>query len=169
MSTTTIKTRLSTLNLEHLILGTLLAYITLHLLDEGLFNFAAWAELRWQIPNYTVPKWLLHNVYFVFFLGLGYFIYRRQPAKFLPAGLGIVIWGFMNGLSHFIFSLIFWEYSPGLLSGLIFIAIAVLAYQRARQMDVLSPRVVGFSILTALLYWGLPITLFIEIDRLLGF
>ncbi len=164
----TIQRRLSDLKLEHLVLGMLLAYVTLHMLDEGFFDFAAWAELRWYIPNYTLGKWLLHNVYFIIFLGVGYFIYRRNTDKFLPAGLGIVIWGFMNGTSHIIFSLIFVEYSPGLLSGLVFIAIAVLAYQHSRQMNLLSSRIVGFSILAALLYWGLPMFLFIEIDKLLG-
>jgi len=138
------------------------------MLDEGFFDFAGWAEIRWHIPNYTIGKWLLHNVYFIIFLGVGYFIYRRNPEKFLPAGLGIVLWGFMNGTSHIIFSLIFREYSPGLLSGLVFIGIAILVYQRTRQMSLLSTDVVWFSILAALLYWGLPMFLFIEIDKLLG-
>jgi len=160
--------KLSNLNLNQLTLGTLLVYITLHVLDEGIFNFAAWAELRWQIPNYTVAKWLLHNAYFIFFLGLGYIIFRRNPTKFLPVGLGIVIWGLMNGLSHIIFSIIFREYSPGLISGLIFILIAFYAYQHGRRNKMLSGQVVAFSILAALLYWGLPIVLFIEADRLLG-
>jgi hypothetical protein len=164
----TLQTKSNRLNLDQLILGSLLVYITLHMLDEGIFNFAAWAEMRWHIPNYTVPKWLLHNLYFIFFLGLGYFIYRRNPTKFQAAGLGILLWGLMNGLSHIIFSLIFMEYSPGLLSGLIFIVIAVLGYQKVRESNLLSTRLLGFTILAGLLYWGLPIWLFVEVDKLLG-
>lgn len=45
--------KLKTLKLKHLILGTLLVYVTLHVLEEWLFGFPAWAEARWGIPNYT--------------------------------------------------------------------------------------------------------------------
>ncbi len=155
------------ITLDHLILGTLLVYVPLHMIDEGIFNFAAWAELHWHIPNYTLLKWLLHNVYFAIVLGIGFVLYRRNPASLLPAGLGIVLWGFMNGVSHIIFTFIFWEYSPGLISGLIFIFIALLAYQRTRQMDFQSSHVTAYSILAALFYWGIPMFLFIEIDKLL--
>ena len=54
--------KLKSLKLEHLILGTLLVYVTLHVLEEWLFGFPAWALRRWSIPGYDVPKWLLHNV-----------------------------------------------------------------------------------------------------------
>jgi hypothetical protein len=162
------KTRANELKLHQLILGTLLVYVTLHFFEEGLFDFAGWAELRWRIPNYTTSKWLLHNVYFIFFLGLGYILFRRDPSKFLPAGLGINIWGLMNGLSHIIFSLIFLEYSPGLFTGLIFIGLAIPVYQRVREDNLLKTSVIGFSILAGLLYWRLPIFMFIEIDKLIG-
>ena len=165
---TAIKSRTSNLKLEHLILSILITYVTLHLIDEGLFGFAAWAEARWHIPNYTTPKWLLHNVYFIFFLGLGTIIYWRNTEKFLPLGLGVAVWGLMNALSHIIFSIIFLEYSPGLLTGFLFLFFGVLVFQRGREMGLLSGRVMALSILSGLLYWGLPIVLFIEIDKLIG-
>lgn len=154
--------------LEHLVIGTLLVYISLHLLEEGIFGFPAWAEGRWGIPNYTVSKWLLHNCYFVFFLVVGYFIYRISKERLLPVGVGIVIWGLLNGLSHIVFSVIFLEYSPGLFTGLIFLLFAVLALKRIREMGKLSPGLMLPSILFGLLYWGLPIALFITVDKMLG-
>ncbi|MBN1889714.1 MAG: HXXEE domain-containing protein [Thermoflexales bacterium] len=156
------------LKLEHLILGTLLLYVTLHLLEEGLFGFPAWAEARWGIPGYTAPKWLLHNVYFSFFLALGYVVYRRDKDRFLFVGLGIIIWGLLNMLNHTIFSLLFLEYSPGLFTGFVFGLFAVLAFRRVREMGRLSWRLALSSFLFGLLYWTVPIVLFISVDQALG-
>ena len=160
--------RIKEVKLEHLVIGTLLVYITLHLLEEGVFGFPTWAEGRWGIPNYTVFKWLLHNCYFIFFLVVGYFIYRINKERFLPLGLGIVIWGLLNSLNHIVFSVIFLEYSPGLFTGLIFLLFAVLAFRRIREMGKLSAGLVLPSILFGLLYWGLPMALFVTVDIMLG-
>jgi len=160
--------RVKEAKLEHVVLGTLLLYVTLHLLEEGIFGFPAWAERRWAIPNYTVSKWLLHNVYFIFFLVLGYFIYRINKERLLFVGLGIVVWGLLNSLNHIVFSVIFLEYSPGLFTGLIFLLFAVLALKRIREMGKLSLGLILLSILFGILYWGLPMILFIEVDKILG-
>ena len=160
--------KIKQLKLEYLILGTLLVYVTVHLLEEWWFGFPAWAEARWGIPGYTVSKWLLHNVYFAFFLGVGYVIYRINRDKCLFAGLGIIIWGLLNSINHIVFTIIFLEYSPGLFTGLIFVAFAVLAYQRVREMGKLSWKTVIPSILASFFYWGAPIALFITVDRMLG-
>jgi hypothetical protein len=160
--------RIERIKLAHLILGTLLVYVTVHLLEEWLFGFPAWAEARWGIPGYTVFKWLLHNVYFAAFLAAGYILYRINQDRFLFAGLGIIIWGLLNSVNHIVFTIIFLEYSPGLLTGLVFAVFAVLAYQRVREMGRLSWRTMAPSILAGLLYWGAPIALFITVDRMLG-
>lgn len=157
------------IKLEHLIPGTLLTYVSLHLLEEWLFDFPAWAEANWHIPNYTVFKWLLHNVYFAFFLILGYIVYRIDKDRFLFAGLGIVIWGLMNCvISHIAFTVIFLQYSPGFFTGLIFLFIAILALCRVREMGKLSWKVLVPSILAGLLYWTVPIILFITVDKMLN-
>jgi hypothetical protein len=138
------------------------------LLEEGIFGFPAWAERRWAIPNYTVAKWLLHNVYFIGCLALGYFIYRNDREKRLPLGLGVVVWGLLNSLNHIVFSIIFGEYSPGLFTGLVFLLFSVLALRRVKEMGKLSVGLVVLSVLCGLLYWGVPITLFIAVDKALG-
>ena len=154
--------------LEHLILGTLLAYVTLHVLEEWLFGFPAWALRRWSIPGYDVPKWLLHNVYFAFFLVVGYLVYWSNKDRWLPVGLGILVWGFMNSfIAHIAFTFIFLEYSPGILTSLIFLLFAALGFKQVRETGRLSWRLAIWSIVCGLLYWGLPMTLFIEVDKLL--
>jgi len=120
------------MRLEHLILGTLLAYLTLHLLEEWLLGFPAWAEQRWGIPDYTAIKWLMHNAYFAFFLVLGYAIYRINRERYLPLGLGIPIWGLLNFGNHVVFSLLFLEYSPGLVTGLVFLLLGILALRKTK-------------------------------------
>ena len=156
------------IRLEYLVLGTFLVYVTIHLLEEWLFGFPVWAEQRWGIPDYTVIKWLMHNAYFIFFLVLGYIIYRVNIEKFLPLGLGITIWGLLNFANHVVFSLIFLEYSPGLITSLIFLLLGILVLRQARINGQLSTRVTILSVLCALLYWGLPMGLFITVDLMLG-
>lgn len=163
-----VSSNVRSLKLERLIGLALLAYLTVHLLEEGIFGFPAWAELRWRIPNYTTGKWLLHNVYFAFFLILGYLLYRKDTTRFLPLGVGILVWGFMNALNHVIFTLIFLEYSPGLVTGLIWVPLGVWGVQRLHHEGRLTPKNMILSILAGLLYWGIPITLFIIVDSMLG-
>jgi len=156
------------IRLDYLVPGTLLVYVTLHLLEEWLFGFPAWAEQRWGIPDYTVLKWLMHNAYFTFFLVSGYIIYRVNKEKFLPLGLGIIIWGLLNFANHVVFSLIFLEYSPGLITSFIFLLLGILALRQAKIAGQLSTRVTLLSVLCALLYWDLPMGLFITVDLMLG-
>ena len=156
------------IRLDYLILGTLLVYVTLHLLEEWLFGFPAWAEQRWGIPDYTVIKWLMHNAYFTFFLVLGYVIYRINKDRFLPLGLSIVTWGLLNFANHLVFTVIFLEYSPGLITSIIFLLIGILVLRKARLTGQLSVRVTVLSVACSLICWGLPMGLFIAVDLMLG-
>jgi hypothetical protein len=160
--------KLKIIKLEQLILSTLLIYVTVHLLEEWLLGFPAWAELRWGIPGYTVFKWLLHNVYFAFFLVVGYVAYRRKPQKWRAVGVGILVWGLLNFFNHLIFTLIFLELSPGLFTGLLFLLFAILGWQRLRETETVGWRLIVTSIVFGLLYWAVPIVLFLTVDIALG-
>jgi len=160
--------RLKQASLKQLILGTLLVYLTLHLLEEGLFGFPAWAENRWGIPGYTTVKWLIHNVYFAFFLVIGFLVYRRNPEKYLIVGLGVLVWGLLNTVNHLVFSIIFLEYSPGLFTGLIFALFAYWGWQRVKEMGHSNWRRMAPAAGFGLLYWAVPIVLFISVDLALG-
>ncbi|HNT75072.1 MAG TPA: hypothetical protein PKH77_08645 [Anaerolineae bacterium] len=161
-------TKLKSLTLEHLISGTLLLYVTVHLLEEGLFGFPAWANLRWGIPGYDFPKWLMHNGYFAAFLVAGYFLYRRNREKWLAAGVGIVVWGALNCLNHFVFTGLFLEYSPGLFTGFLFGLMAILAVQRLRDAQLLTWKFALAALGFGVLYWALPIGAFLAVDIGLG-
>jgi hypothetical protein len=160
--------RIKEIKLEHLVLSVVLIYITLHLLEEGLLGFPAWAERRWGIPNFTTFKWLLHQPYFLLSLGVSYLIYRSNKDRFLVVGLGIIMWGLVNTLDHVGFTVIFLEYSPGLFTGLLFLLIAILALRKAHEMGKLSAGVIAGAVLIGLLNFAIPITLFISVDKMLG-
>jgi hypothetical protein len=161
--------KLKWLKLEHLILGTLLVYVTLHVFEEWLFGFPDWALRRWGIPGYDVPKWLLHNVYFAFFLAVGYLVYRSNQDRWMPLGLGILVWGFLNSaIAHIAFTVIFLEYSPGIITSLIFVYFAVMGLAQLRRAGRLSWKLIVPSVACGLLYWGVPMVVFIEVDKALG-
>ncbi len=154
------------IKLAHLVLGALLTYIPLHLLEEGLGGFPAWAEQYWHIPNYDVGKWLLHNVLFVVALLIGYIFYRLDQERFLSAGLGIILWGLMNTLNHIGCSIAFGAIEPGLFTSLIFALIAILAVRQLRTQSRLSLGLVGLAVAWNVLYWGVPIAAFILVPGL---
>jgi hypothetical protein len=137
-----------------------------HLLEEGLLGFPAWAEKYWRIPDYTVGKWLFHNIFFVTVLLIGYIVYRLNKEKFLSAGVGIILWGFMNTLNHVGCSIAFWKIEPGLFTSLLFLLIAILAVRNLRAASRLSAGLIGQAALWNLLYWGVPIAAFILVPGL---
>ena len=154
------------IKLEHLVLAALLVYTPLHLLEEGLLGFPAWAEQYWHIPNYDVGKWLLHNVFFAVVLLIGYVFYRLDQKRFLSAGLGIILWGLMNTLNHVGCSVAFGAIEPGLFTSFIFVLIAVLAVRQLRTQGRLSLGLVGLAVAWNVLYWGVPKASFILVPGL---
>jgi hypothetical protein len=86
------------LTFDRLILGVGITYVGLQIPEEGLLNFTAWVNRRGMIANFTTTTWLLQQPYFILALSLAYFIYRIDPEKFLPVGLGVMAWGLLSFL-----------------------------------------------------------------------
>lgn len=157
---------LNQLEIRKLIAAAFILYIPFHIIEEWAFGFASWAYTYWRIPSYTTTKWLIHNGYFAFFLLIGLLLYLLKPNTFLPFGVGIVIWGFMNTLNHIVCSFVFLEYEPGILTSLLWIPLAFQVYNRMSK-KVNKNKLLLYSIIVAIAYWSIPMTLFIEIDKLL--
>ena len=151
---------------EHLVTGALVVYLPFHLLEEGFLGFPAWAEKYWHIPDYTIEKWLVHNVLFVAVLLIGFSFFCSNKEKYLAAGCGIILWGVMNALNHIGCSIAFGEIEPGLFSSLLFLAIGVLAVREVRAMGKLSLGLLGQMFLWSLLFWGVPIASFFIVPGL---
>ena len=62
----------------------------------------------------------------------------------------------------------FLEYSPGLITSIIFLLIGILVLRKARLTGQLSVRVTVLSVACSLICWGLPMGLFIAVDLMLG-
>lgn len=158
--------RIDRIRSEYLVTSALIAYLPFHLLEEGSLGFPAWAERYWRIPNYTIGKWLFHNAFFVTVLLVGYIIYLVNKEKYLSAGFGIILWGVMNTLNHVGCSIAFGEVEPGLFTSLLFLLIGILAVWKVRTMGKLSLGLIGQAVLWNVLYWGVPIALFILVPGL---
>lgn len=159
-------THRTTLTMNHLVTAALVTYLPFHLLEEGLFGFPAWAETYWRIPDYTVGKWLFHNVFFVTVLLIGYIAYQVNKERYLSAGFGIILWGGMNTFNHVGCSVAFGKIEPGLFTSLVFLLIGILAIWKIRAMGRLSFRLLGQAVLWNVLYWGVPILLFMFVPGL---
>jgi len=145
------------LTLDHLILGAGIVFLALQIPEEGLFNFAAWVQRRGIIPNFTVTTWLLQQPYFILALSMAYFLYRVDSEKFLPIGLGILVWGVLNFLGFAGLSIISREYMPGLLSSVFYLPLALLGARILRRDGQATPRSAAFSTLYGILIMALPI------------
>lgn len=154
------------LTIEQLVFFSLLIYIPIHLIEEWSFGFANWALKYWQIPGYSEVKWFIHNGYFIFFQILGYILFNLNKERFLPLGIGIVIWGIMNTANHIICSIVFRIYEPGIITSLLWIYVFVKMLQ---IKDLFNKKgIIFYSILSGLLYWAIPMTAFIEIDKIIS-
>jgi hypothetical protein len=148
------------LTLDRLILGVGIVFLALQIPEEGLFNFSAWVERRGLLPNFTVTTWLLAQPYFILALSLAYFIYRIEPGKFLPIGLGVLVWGLLDFVGFAALSLISREYAPGLLSSVIYLPLMLLGVRILRRGGKGTPRVAILSSLSGFLIMALPLAAF---------
>ena len=139
-------------------------YATIHLLEEGLFGFPAWAELSWGIPAYTTERWLIHNCFFLGVQLITFLIFIFKDLKNHYWILGIISWGILNTINHTVFTIIQSEYSPGLITGFLFILPYVWIIKVLRQQNKLRKFTVvkGFGI--GILLWVIPIILFLAFD-----
>ncbi len=157
------------LTLDHLILGAGIVFLALQIPEEGLFNFAAWAGRLGIIPNFTVTTWLLQQPYFILSLSLAYFIYRIDPGKFLPVGLGILVWGVVEFIGFFGLALVTGGgYVPGLISSIFYLLLALAGVRILRDEGKGSPRLAVLSTLCGLLITALPIAAFFGLYGALG-
>lgn len=151
------------LTLDRLILGVGIVFLALQIPEEGLFNFSAWVERRGIIPNFTVTAWLLQQPYFILALSLAYFIYRIEPGKFLPIGLGVLVWGLLDFVGLAGLSLVSRGYVPGLISSVIYLPLMLLGIRILRRGGKGTPRLAVLSSLSGLLIMALPIAAFLGV------
>jgi len=139
-------------------------YATIHLLEEGLFGFPAWAERSWGIPGYTTDRWLIHNYFFLGMQLIVFLIYIFKNLKNHYWILGIVSWGLLNTINHTVFTIIRFEYSPGLITGFIFIIPYIWMIKVLRQQKKFRKLTIIKGVGIGILLWIIPIILFLFFD-----
>jgi hypothetical protein len=154
--------------LDRLILGVGLTYVGLQIPEEGLLNFAAWVNRRGLVANFTATTWLLQQPYFILALSLAFFIYRIDPEKFLPVGLGVMVWGLLSFLGFAGMTLLSGEYAPGMIAGVIYLLPAYWAVRILRRRGKLTPQLALLGSLYGFLIMALPLAAYLVVNKAFG-
>jgi hypothetical protein len=156
------------MTMDRLILGVGITYIGLQIPEEGFLNFTAWVNRRGAIANFTATTWLLQQPYFILALSLAYFIYRMDPEKFLPVGLGVIVWGLLSFLGFAGLTVFSGEYAPGMIAGLVYVPLAFWAAGILRRQGKLTPRLALLGSLSGTLILALPIAAYLLVNTAFG-
>jgi hypothetical protein len=154
--------------LDHLILSVGVAYVGLQIPEEGVLNFAAWVNRRGVVANFTTTTWILQQPYFVLALSLAYFIYRIDPEKFLPVGLGVMVWGLLSFLGFAGLTLASGEYAPGMIAGLTYLPLAFWAVRILRRQGKLTLQRALLGSLCGFLIMAFPIAAYLAVNKAFG-
>lgn len=117
-----------------------------HVIEEYFFGFSDWATRHFGT---TTQNWYLqsHIVLFLIIGIIAFYVYKGFKAGlFWALALQVII--FTNGLFH-IFSTILWrEYSPGVISQIMIIPVTYFVFRMIRQSDALSKKEILYSVIT---------------------
>jgi len=156
------------ISLKTLITSILIIYIPFHLTEEAMGNFHLWMADFYQLSQpISFKHWLINNGIFLLVLASGYFIYRKNSDKYLPFGIGILIWGFMNSLEHFTGSIISGALIPGFWTAVLFFACSVLAFIKIHKEKIVRRKKIIQSIIAGIVYWIIALNLIVLIGKTL--
>lgn len=151
--------KLKDIKIDYWMAGILLAYIPFHLFEEAMGNFPMWMQVHhWMSHRLSYGHWMAGNIFFYYPLLLaGFMTYRCFGEKLLFAGVAVLFWGILNFLEHSVYSVIDLRVSPGFYSSIILLAIGILGVYKLYQIKRLSFGLIAASLITALVYAGLPV------------
>ncbi len=121
------------------------ALVVFHFIEELFFGFPAWAT---KYFGTTTLNWYLwsHLVLVVMWLIIAFYVSRKnRVALFLVLGIQVLL--VTNGLFHILTSLIWWEYSPGVISQMLLIPVSVLLFRKVKALNLFSSKEYFYSAL----------------------
>ena len=161
--------KLNEIKFKYIPVFCIIVYIPFHLLEEALGNFPLWMSEHYSLPKVlSYPHWLINNSIFFLILLIGLLIYFRDRIKFLPFGVGILVWSFMNSMEHLVFSAIDMEASPGIVTAVIFLFVSGLGFIKLRLDNSLNMKLMFKSIIAGICYWVVPIIIIVSIGKYLS-
>lgn len=90
----------------------------LHMIEEFTLGFVEWADRYFGKFDWTQN--LIGNALFLAILALGCYFYYKNPIKYLWAGMAGSMWVLSNAFIHLSSYLLTGEYSPGMVTAIIF-------------------------------------------------
>jgi len=161
--------KLSAIKFKYIPLYCVIVYVPFHLLEEALGNFPLWMFEHYNLPKtLSYPHWLINNSIFLLILIIGLLTYFRDRKKFLPFGVGIIIWSFMNSMEHMVFSAVDLKASPGIVTALILLLVSGFGFIKLRLENSLNIKLMVKSIIIGICYWVVPIIIIISIGEYLS-
>ena len=147
----------------------LILYIPFHLIEEAYFNWPLWIYKEFNFPIlFSHTHWLIGNGFFSLFLLIGLYLYLRDTEKNLFFGYGILIWAFINSLSHILGNIVSMTFSPGIITGMGFLVIMILGTINLKKADKLNIIFFLKSTGAGILYWLFPIACNIALGKYLN-
>jgi len=122
------------LNYQKLIL--LQSIQIVHCIEEYFFGFSNWATNHFGT---TTQNWyiLSHIFIFIIFGIMSFYVYKAYEASVFFVLIAQVIL-FTNGLFHIVTTIIWREYSPGIISQIIVIPISCIIFRMIRNSNILN-------------------------------
>jgi hypothetical protein len=149
---------LFSLNIEYYIFAIIIVYIPFHLFEEAMGNFPLWMkEHRYMPEKKTYGFWMAGNLFFYYPLLLTCaLISLFTGERFISTGLAVLIWGGLNFVEHFFFTLKDKKVCPGLYTSVLFIIICIIGLYRSYQLGLITPFTLTIAIIIALICAILP-------------
>lgn len=130
------------LNLNRLILIQFLNFS--HFIDEYFFGFPEWATRNFGTTSKNY--YLLSHAFIILCVGVIMWSIKKGSKAAIFLALVVQTVFFTNGIFHIITTLLFSEYSPGLLSQVIIFPVSIITYKMVRESKVLSGKEVAHSL-----------------------
>ena len=146
------------LDFIYYVIAIIIIYIPFHLFEEAMGNFPLWMKEHNYMPvKISYGFWMAGNLFFYYPLLLSCtLVCLFTGESFISSGLAVLIWGGLNFCEHLFFTLKDKRISPGFYTSIIFFIICVIGIHRAYQLDLLTPIIVLFSVIIALICAVLP-------------
>ena len=138
----------------------LVIYLPFHLFEEAIGNFPKWMyEHKWLPYHMTHGHWMANNLFIYYpLLLISVFIYIINN-QFVCFGVGIFIWGIINFGDHFFYTIKDKKMSPGLITGLLFLANSAIGLRNFIISNFFSVQHLVIGILIGGILFGLPMGL----------
>jgi predicted MFS family arabinose efflux permease len=145
----------------------LFSYIPLHLLEEALGNWPEWmTKHKYTSTKLSYGHWMAGNIFFFYpLLLIGVILYHFIGKSAFFIGLGVILWGILNFLEHFIFTIIDKKFTPGLITSLIFLFIGIITVIKLVTENDIGNISILLAIILSILYFVVPILLQMSIGE----